>query len=157
MRHEERPNWFPWPPVILLTALTLGVVLETVEPTPWAASPMSDLLFAFGWLLAAAALALDFATMRTLWTARTTILPNRRADNLVTSGPFSFSRNPIYLANAMLIIAVGLILGSLWFIVLWPPAAFLTRKLAIEREEKHLEARFGKRFRDYQKHVRRWF
>ncbi len=104
-----------------------------------------------------AALALDFAAMRACGRSGTTFLPTRRTDNLVTRGPFSFSRNPIYLANAALIFAVGLILGSLWFVALCPLAAVLTRKLAIDREERHLEARFGKRFRDYQKRVRRWF
>ena len=35
-------------------------------------------------------------------------------------------------------------------------AAYATQKLAIEREERHLQARFGKRYIDYAKRVRRW-
>jgi protein-S-isoprenylcysteine O-methyltransferase Ste14 len=53
-------------------------------------------------------------------------------------------------------IGVGLITGIAWFLPLAIVAAFLTQKLAIEREERHLEARFGKRYRDYAKRVRRW-
>jgi protein-S-isoprenylcysteine O-methyltransferase Ste14 len=74
----------------------------------------------------------------------------------VSGGPFSFSRNPIYLANTMLTFGIGLIAGSVWFILLGLVAAFATQKLAIEREEKHLDARFGKKYRDYRKKVRRW-
>jgi protein-S-isoprenylcysteine O-methyltransferase Ste14 len=36
-------------------------------------------------------------------------------------------------------------------------AALATQRLAIEGEERHLAHRFGKRYRDYQKRVRRWF
>jgi protein-S-isoprenylcysteine O-methyltransferase Ste14 len=56
----------------------------------------------------------------------------------------------------MLMIGIGLIAGIVWFILLAPVAAFVTQKLAIEREERHLEARFGKKYRDYTKKVRRW-
>ena len=53
-------------------------------------------------------------------------------------------------------IGIGLIAGIVWFILLAPVAAFVTQKLAIEREERHLEMRFGKKYRDYAKKVRRW-
>ena len=56
----------------------------------------------------------------------------------------------------MLTVGIGLISGIVWFLPLALVAAFATQKLAIEREEKHLYARFGKRFRDYAKRVRRW-
>src|SRR5690606_37344512 len=114
------------------------------------------LLFAIGWVVAAGAVAMEAAAMRAMMRARTTIRPDRPPDHLVTSGPFSFTRNPIYLGNTMLMIGIGLISGILWFPILALVAAFATRKLAIEREEKLLAARFGKAFRDYSRRVRRW-
>ena len=56
----------------------------------------------------------------------------------------------------MLVIGIGLIVGSLWFPLLALVAALATQKLAIEGEEKHLQERFGKKYRDYAKRVRRW-
>ena len=53
-------------------------------------------------------------------------------------------------------IAIGLIAGSVWFIIMALVAAFATQKLAIEREEQHLQARFGKKYLDYARRVRRW-
>ncbi len=50
----------------------------------------------------------------------------------------------------------GMVAGSLWFFLFALICAFVVQKLAIEPEEKHLEARFGKRYRDYAKRVRRW-
>jgi protein-S-isoprenylcysteine O-methyltransferase Ste14 len=153
---HARPNRLPWPPLIYVAAIALSVILGYLFPLPWIGSPLSDILFAVGWVAAAGAVLIDISAMRTMQRARTTIMPNRGSEHLVTGGPFSFTRNPIYLANTMIMIGVGLISGIAWFLILALIAAFATQKLAIEREERHLEARFGKKFRDYAKRVRRW-
>ena len=154
--YEERPNRFPWPPVIYVAAIALAVVLHWVWPLPWLGSPLADFLFAVGVITAVGAIAIDVAAMRALQRARTTILPHRGSAHLQTGGPYAFTRNPIYLGNTMLTVGIGLISGIVWFLPLALVAAFATQKLAIEREEAHLYARFGKRFRDYAKRVRRW-
>lgn len=153
---QNSPNRLPWPPIIYLAAIAISIALGLLYPLPWISAPLSDILFAAGWLLVAAMVALDFSAMRTMARAKTTIMPNRASEHLVTTGAFSFTRNPIYLGNTLLMIGVGLITGIAWFLLLAIVAAFLTQKLAIEREERHLEARFGKRYRDYAKRVRRW-
>jgi protein-S-isoprenylcysteine O-methyltransferase Ste14 len=154
--YDARPNRLPWPPMIYLAAIVVAAALTWMIPLPWIPSPLSDILFAIGIVTIAGVVAIDVSAMRTLHRARTTIMPHRGSDHLVSSGPFSFSRNPIYLANTMLTVAIGLIAGSVWFLGFGLLAAFATQKLAIEREEKHLEARFGKKYRDYRKKVRRW-
>ncbi len=153
---QARPNRLPWPPIIYLIAIAISIALGLLYPLPWISTPLSDILFAAGWLLVAAMVALDFSAMRTMARAKTTIRPDKASEHLVTTGAFSFTRNPIYLGNTLLMIGVGLITGIVWFLPLAIVAAFDTQKLAIEREEKHLEARFGKRYRDYAKRVRRW-
>lgn len=154
---SERPNSFPYPPVIYGLAILAGAASAFFLPTPWAGSPFSDFLTGIGVMIIAAALFIDFKAMTAMRDKKTTIMPNKGASHLVTSGPFSFSRNPIYLANTMLTIGAGLSLGVIWFIPLAFIAAFATQKLAIEREEKHLAAKFGKPWRDYAHKVRRWF
>jgi protein-S-isoprenylcysteine O-methyltransferase Ste14 len=88
--------------------------------------------------------------------AKTTLNPNAVADHLITNGPFAVTRNPMYLANTLLLMGIGMIFGSTWFLLLAIVAAFATQKLAIEREEKMLMEKFGKKYRDYAKRVRRW-
>ncbi|WP_127524101.1 isoprenylcysteine carboxylmethyltransferase family protein [Mesorhizobium sp. Z1-4] len=154
--HSAPPSRLPWPPMIYVAAVALAIVAQWLWPLPWIGPPLADLLFALGWLMVLAALALDFGAMRTMRKARTTILPHRAADHLVTGGPFALSRNPIYLGNTTLMVAIGFIAGSLWFLLLAPLAAIATTFLAIRQEERHLAERFGKRYRDYQKKVRRW-
>ena len=82
--------------------------------------------------------------------------PKRRAGPSGDTGPFAVSRNPIYLANTLLMIGVALISGIVWFLLLAIIAAFATQKMAIEGEEKVLATKFGKKYRDYAKKVRRW-
>jgi protein-S-isoprenylcysteine O-methyltransferase Ste14 len=151
------PNRIPWPPLIYGAAILLGAFSPLVLPLPWAASPFSDFLAGIGVMMIAAALFIDFKAMTLMRDKKTTIMPNKGAMHLVTSGPFSFSRNPIYLANTMMTIGAGLTFGIVWFIPLAFLAAFATQKLAIEREEKHLASKFGKPWRDYAHKVRRWF
>lgn len=153
---DAAPNRVPWPPIIYLVAIIIGVGLDIVYPLPWIPRPISDILFAAGWLFVLAMVVINASAFRALSRARTTIMPNRASEHLVSSGPFSFTRNPIYLANTLLLIGIGLIIGSPWFLVLALLAAFATQKLAIEREEEHLKARFGKKYLDYAKRVRRW-
>ena len=64
-------------------------------------------------------LGLDLWAMAAMMLARTNILPIRAAGRLVTNGPFSLSRNPIYLGNTMLMLGIGLAGNMLWFLP-WP-------------------------------------
>jgi protein-S-isoprenylcysteine O-methyltransferase Ste14 len=153
---QARPNRLPWPPLIYLASIAASVVLHHLYPLPYIGPPLSDILFAVGWLLIIGVVAIGVSANRTLRQAKTTTLPHRGSQHLVTSGSFSFTRNPIYLSATMLMVGVGLIGKIVWFFPLAIFAAYLTQKLAIEREERHLEVRFGKKYRDYARRVRRW-
>lgn len=155
--HENRPAKFPWPPLIYLSAIAGAIVLGVVYRPPWFGSPLADFLFALGWLMVAASGAIAIQAFRTLKRAGTTVRADGAATVLVTRGPFAISRNPIYLASTLVMAGIGLITGNAWFLLLALVASFTTQKLAIEPEEKHLFVRFGKKYRDYQKKVRRWF
>ncbi len=152
----SRPGVVPWPPLVFLAAIAISVILNGIYPLPWLWSPLSDILVAFGWLVLLAVVALLFSAVRTMTRARTTMNPNAAPDHLVTSGPFAVTRNPMYLANTLLVVGLGLVTGIAWFLPLALAAGFLTQKIAIEKEERRLAEKFGKRYRDYAKRVRRW-
>jgi len=80
----------------------------------------------------------------------------RKNAQLATSGPYAFTRNPLYLAGTIFVLGIGLVSEIVWFLPLAVLAAFAVQKLAIEREERHLQARFGKTYADYAARVRRW-
>ncbi|NJR13443.1 MAG: isoprenylcysteine carboxylmethyltransferase family protein [Phyllobacteriaceae bacterium] len=151
-----RPNAFPWPPVLLVASIAGAFALQLFVPLPWVPSPIQELLTLFGLVLVGIALAIDITSVLTLRRAQTTFLPHRGTAHLVTSGPFSFSRNPIYLGNVILLFGLGLAFGNPWF---WPLALVdgaLTQRLAILREEQHLQAKFPAAFLAYKRKVRRW-
>ena len=154
---DDRPNRIPWPPIILVAAIAVSLLINQFLPSGWLPSPFSDILFGLGWLTIGVAILLDVLTMRTLRQAKTTIMPTKRSSHLVMTGPFAISRNPIYVANVMIVFGLGLVTQIVWFIPIAIFAGWLTQKLAIEREEEHLAHHFGKRYRDYMKKVRRWF
>ncbi|MEM5500665.1 isoprenylcysteine carboxylmethyltransferase family protein [Ahrensia kielensis] len=154
--YKDRPNIIPWPPIVLVCTIAIGFILSGLVPLGFPRTILGELLFGLGLMLIVLALLIDVSAMRLMRKHQTAILPNRGADKLLTKGIFAFSRNPIYVANIMLIIGLGLTFGTFWHLLLAPVAAFATRKLAIDREEKHLESRFGNAFRTYKKKVNRW-
>jgi protein-S-isoprenylcysteine O-methyltransferase Ste14 len=152
----SKPGRIPWPPLIYVAAIAVSIALGLLYPLPWIEGLLGELLFAVGWVALFGVAALWFTAIRAMKRASTTLNPNGVPDHLVTGGAFAVSRNPIYLANTLLLIGVGLIAGIPWFLLFAFIAAFATQKLAVEREEKVLSARFGKKYRDYAKRVRRW-
>jgi protein-S-isoprenylcysteine O-methyltransferase Ste14 len=93
-----------------------------------------------------------------LWFARqkTTIIPNKPATALVLDGPFRFTRNPLYLALALLAAGAGLWLNTWWVFILLLPAVALIDRFVIAREEAYLRRRFGAEYDAYMARVRRW-
>ncbi len=154
--NQDGPLQFTWPPVIYGGAALVALLLSFLVPLPWIPRPLADFVFAMGIVVIVGGVWIILAAERAMKQAGTSILPTRRTEHLVTRGPFGFTRNPIYLGMTMLLIGVGLAMGSIWFLVSAPVAALVTGKVAIEAEEKHLEHRFGKAYRDYCRKVRRW-
>ena len=149
---RARPNYVPWPPLLLVGLTVASIVLNLIVPLPIAFEGIRTI----GIALIVVALGIDVWAMRTLHEARTTILPNRGSSHLVTHGPFRFSRNPIYVANMVLMIGMGSFATNGWFLLLALVDGLLTHFLAVRREENHLIANFGYQFEVYCRKVRRW-
>ncbi|MCW2285753.1 protein-S-isoprenylcysteine O-methyltransferase Ste14 [Rhodoblastus acidophilus] len=150
---HARPNVLPWPPVIFGIAWIVGFVLEQFAPS---GDALPHWALTIGRVIAAAGILLDLWAMGAMTSAGTNIMPNHGASHLVTSGPFAFTRNPIYLGNTLFTLGIGLGLGALWFVPLGFAAAWSVERLAIRREEAHLSARFGAEWSSYAAKTPRW-
>jgi len=75
---------------------------------------------------------------------------------IVTTGVYRFTRNPMYVGFALLQVAVGIGLGNLWVLLLTPLACAVVQVTAIHPEEAYLQRKFGDAYLDYRKSVRRW-
>lgn len=152
----DKPNSVPWPPIIYGAAIIGGWILGRLYALPWPDGAISEMGFMLGLIMIVVAIFIDVRTYLELKKHKTTILPHKGAAHLVTSGPFSFSRNPIYLSNTLLAFGIGFATSNLWLFATGLLAAFVTHHLAILREEKHLALKFGSEWRKYAKRVRRW-
>lgn len=154
-RAQEAPSRIPWPPLLLAGLISLAYAAESL----WQIStgfPLPPWLRLIGAILVVSSLSLISWSALTLWRAATTVRPDRPVSSLVVSGPFAISRNPIYLADTLLLIGLSL---SLSWPILLPCAtlfAALVDRLAIRPEERHLAAKFPSAFEAYRSHVRRW-
>jgi protein-S-isoprenylcysteine O-methyltransferase Ste14 len=141
------------PPILYAVAIGLGLWLE--RPLPWPL-PGGAARFWTGAALIALAVLLFGWCLRELRRHQTTINPHRAASNLVTSGPFRFSRNPIYVALTLLQVGVALLASSTWVLVMLAWLLPVMQHFVIAREEDHLRWRFGQEYADYCARVRRW-
>lgn len=77
--------------------------------------------------------------------------PNR----IVTEGPYSFSRHPMYVGWTLAYLGLAVMFDWGWLLVLFPVLAIWINRDVLREEERMLE-RFDTAYQDYQRHVRRY-
>lgn len=108
--------------------------------------------------VAAAGVGVVAAAKTMLRRARTTENPTRpgRATYLVTGGVYRFSRNPLYLGMALILLAWAVYLASPFAVVLCAVFVLYLSRFQIQPEERALSALFGPEYGEYLRQVRRW-
>ncbi|MBS3786127.1 MAG: isoprenylcysteine carboxylmethyltransferase family protein [Gammaproteobacteria bacterium] len=109
-------------------------------------------------LLAGAAITLMVVAAWWVIRHRTTLNPihPERASRLITSGPYQHSRNPIYLADMVLLVAWIVWLGNMASALTMPLFILYLNHFQIRPEERALALNFGEAYRTYCRQVRRW-
>lgn len=153
---KDKPNKYPLPPLLTVGMIGICYLMEHFLSLEWLPSLVISIMRPVGWIVIGLAIAIDVWAMTTFRQHHANIMPHKAATQLLNSGPFAYSRNPIYLANIMLITGLGLAFGNLWMLLGAPVLILLLRELAIKREEAHLEANFQQAWQDYEEQVRRW-
>lgn len=151
----ERPSQLPWPPILLVAVIAAAIVLEYISPLPW---PGLDDLTAriIGRSIGIVGIVLLVWAILTLRRHDTTVLPDAGASHLVTTGPYRRFRNPIYLADTMILFGAAELTKNVWLVIAAVSFVLLVTWLAILPEEQHLERRFGQAYVDYKAKSRRW-
>lgn len=122
---------------------------------PWT-MPGGNAVTLAGLVLVVTGVCLTLWSVVTLRRAHTTVIPWEHVSAMVTTGPFRFSRNPIYLADAIAYLGGTLMIHSWWPLIVLPGIIAVMRRKVIDREEAYLGERFGDSYREYQLRVRRW-
>lgn len=141
---ESPPTW-----LLLCAALAWGQ--SRILPI-WGAGSFGDWL---GLALILAGAILMILSLRQFRQARTTVMPRETARVLMTNGVYQWSRNPIYVADALILTGLALRwdLGALVWVVVF---VIIINRRFILGEEAGLRAGFGAQFDEWAEKVRRW-
>jgi protein-S-isoprenylcysteine O-methyltransferase Ste14 len=141
------------PPLVYLGSIALGLVLHFVWPMPLLPRGVRPF---FGGLVILLAIGLFVSAARTFRAAGTPVPGNRPTTAIVRTGPYRFSRNPIYLAFSLLQLGIAFSVNSLWLVITLLAAVALMSLVVIPKEEWYLERRFPFEYPPYKASVRRW-
>lgn len=141
------------PPVWLLAFLGLGKLQVTFFPMGPAPAGVVSL---FAGLLVGAGVILIGLAFLEFRKHSTTIVPHKDAEALITTGVFRRSRNPIYLADLLLLAGFLLQWGAWLSLALVPVLMWVLEKRFIVPEENRLRRKFRAAFAAYERKTRRW-
>jgi protein-S-isoprenylcysteine O-methyltransferase Ste14 len=147
-----------FPPLLYAAGIGAGYLLHWW----WPVRPMtagSGLLLvarAVGWVFITASILLPIWAVGLFRRAGTTPNPMRPTTALVFTGPYRFTRNPMYLGLTLLQVGLAMVTNTLWPLLTLAPVLVAVRLLVIGREERYLEAKFGEKYGAYKAQVRRW-
>ena len=141
------------PPLFFLGFLLLGLWYDS----PWFEGRMAGIeVTAAGGVLAALGLALILISAPRLKKAGSNVEPWKPTTTIVTAGVYGYSRNPMYLGMALAHGGLAICGGSMAALASLMPSILVIQTYVIAREERYLEAKFGKVYGDYKQRVRRW-
>lgn len=149
---NRQMKWIDIPPAWLV--LHLVVVWVTAPHAPLRID--SPGIIQAGSLCIALGLVLALIAVATMSRSRTTAIPHRQPASLVTSGVFGWSRNPIYLGDALILAGAVLRAQAPVLLLAVPIFAWVITRRFIEPEEARLEDGFGSAFEAYRSRTRRW-
>lgn len=142
------------PPLWFLVPFAFGWLND--RRSPWPLAWGRGVSLGLGSILIAGGVAIALAGVVQFRRGHTTVLPFGGTSELVTSGIYRVTRNPMYLGMALTYIGLALRVNSAWCLLFLPVALALAHVFAIRPEERYLLRKFGAPYRDYCERVRRW-
>ena len=139
-----------FPPVILLASIVLQIILLFSFPIS------VDLSSLLGLILILSGISLVFVSFRFMRKMKTTFIPDGTPEVLISTGPFKFSRNPIYLGMLTILVGVAFLMSSLSAIIIALVYGIIINFTWIAHEEKKLHELFSEDWENYSSKVRRW-
>jgi protein-S-isoprenylcysteine O-methyltransferase Ste14 len=141
------------PPFVYLASIGLGLLMHLFWRVPVLPASVG---VPIGVVVVLVAGAFFISAVRTFRKAGTPIPGNVPTTTIVRTGPYGFSRNPIYLAFTLFQVGLAAWVNSLGVLLTLLPALALMVLVVIPREERYLAARFPSEYLPYKHAVRRW-
>ena len=150
---EDKPGVSMPPPLYFVLPLLVLLGVEWFAPTRTLPRPWSWL---FGISFVVLGIVLNMAGAMTQRRAGTDFLPDHPSTKIVSTGVYSWTRNPMYLGFALITAGLALLANSWWALAAVPVGAILVQTQVIVREERYLERKFGAEYVNYKTRVRSW-
>lgn len=150
----DHPGVVVRPPLLYAGVLLLVLFLRWCWPLPMFSHPANLWI---GGVLLVLGVAIVATGRRAMQSGGTNIDPYKPCTAIVQSGPFRFTRNPLYLGLTLLYLGLTIMFNTGWGIVLLVPLVLIMHWGVVLREETYLERKFGDSYRDYRLRVRRYF
>lgn len=141
------------PPAVYFIAFLIGLLLQARFPLPFLARPAA---LGLGVALMATGALFIVTAIPTMVRGRGTLNTAAPSAALVASGPYRYSRNPMYLGLVLLYSGFACIFAVGWALPLLIPLVLYTHVGVIVPEERYLDRAFGNTYRSYKSRVRRW-
>ena len=143
------------PPLVFLTALLAGIAVQRFAH-PLHVPLDRAVAIAVGAAIAAAGVACVVSARVLFHRTGQNPVPWKPTPELILAGPYRFTRNPMYLGMAGILLGAAVLMGSLTPFIVIPGFMALIAERFIVPEEAKLEAAFGREYLDYKARVRRW-
>jgi protein-S-isoprenylcysteine O-methyltransferase Ste14 len=142
------------PPLVWALAALVGIALGWFLPLPFVPTEVPAVWL--GGTLFALAVALFAWAIVTMTRAGSNVPTSMPSVSIVDTGPYRFTRNPIYLGMMLSLAGLAIAFDSLWSVMALVLFFFVIRYGVVAREEAYLERKFGEVYRSYRTRVRRW-
>jgi protein-S-isoprenylcysteine O-methyltransferase Ste14 len=149
----EKVNVIAKPPAIYFISILAGILLQMIY---------SLSILPFLWLSGLGLLFVGVGVAVSIWGDQefkqhdTAVNPDQPPTLLVTTGPYRFSRNPMYVGLTLIQLGLALTFNNLWLVLALVPTLLVMSRGVIDREEQFLATKFGQTYIDYKNSVRRW-
>ena len=145
------------PPLLLLIAVLLGLVLDWLLPAYMLGVLLSwGTRILLGVELMVAGVALATLAERAFRAAGTEVRPWRPSTAIVATGVFAYVRNPMYVGGLVALLGLAILLASDWMVVMTVVTAVVLHFGVVLREERYLTAKFGEPYVRYLNAVPRY-
>lgn len=141
------------PPVIYAGSILSGMAIDNYWPQTM---PFDIHGHFYGSIIFAFALLIAGFSIFEFYRSSTDVRPDKPDSALINSGPYRFTRNPLYIVLSLVQISVAVWFNNVWVLILVMLSLIIITQYAIKREECYLEKLFGQDYLDYKQRVRRW-
>jgi len=143
----------PWV-FILVYLVSVGVqqFLPIVIPSP----DLAWIIRIAGFVFVGFGIAVAFSAVGIFRKTKTTTVPHETPSTLVISGPYRFTRNPMYVGLTLIYLGVAGTRNEIWPVIVLPLLLAYINFLVIPVEEKNLRGVFGDEYQKYGERVGRW-